>query len=71
MSQENSLNMLEKYFNQGRITQIIGDMTSLKESFISIYIAYKPTKTCTKVIYNCSKPTLNIRKIYEMHKNVE
>jgi ribosomal protein S26 len=57
MSQENSLNMLDKYFKRGRITQIIGEMTSLKESFISIYTAYKVAKTCTKVIYICSKPT--------------
>ena len=71
MSQENSLNMLDKYFKPGRITQIIGEMTSLKESFISIYTAYKAAKTCTKVIYICSKPTLNMRYIYEVHKNVE
>ena len=71
MSQENSLNMLDKYFKPGRITQIIGEMTSLKESFISIYTAYKVAKTCTKVIYICSKPTLNMRYIYEVHKNVE
>ncbi len=71
MSQEDSLNMFEKYFKPGRITQIIGESTSLKESFVSIYTAYKAIKTCTKVIYITSKPTLNIRYIYEVHKNLE
>ena len=71
MSQENSLNMLEKYFKPGRITQIIGEMKSLKESFVSIYTAHKAAKDCTKVIYICSKPTLNMRYIYEVHKNIE
>ena len=63
--------MFEKYFKPGRITQIIGESTSLKESFVSIYTAYKAIKTCTKVIYITSKPTLNIRYIYEVHKNLE
>ena len=71
MSQEDSLNMLEKYFKPGRITQIIGESTSLKESFVSMYTAYKAIKTCTKVIYISSKPTINLRYIYEIHKNLE
>ena len=71
MSQENSLNMLEKYFKPGRITQIIGESSSLKESFISIYIAHKAISSCTKVIFITSKPTLNMRYIYEVHKNIE
>ena len=71
MSQEDSLNMLDKYFQPGRITQIIGESPSLKESFISIYIAHKAIKTCTKVIYIYSKPTLNMRYIYETHKKFD
>ena len=71
MSQEDSLNMLDKYFQPGRITQIIGESPSLKESFISIYIAHKAIKTCTKVIYIYSKPTLNMRYMYETHKKFD
>ena len=71
MSQEDSLNMLEKYFKPGRITQIIGESPSLKESFLSIYLAYKTAKNCTKTIFINSKPTLNIRYIYEVHKKLE
>ena len=71
MSQENPLNMLEKYFMPGRITQIIGQNSSLKENFVSTYLAYKTVKNCTKTIFIYSKPTLNIRYIYEIHKKVE
>ena len=71
MSQENQLNMLEKYFMPGRVTQIIGQNSSLKENFISVYLAYKTVKNCTKTIFIYSKPTLNIRYIYEIHKKVE
>ena len=71
MSQENSLNIMEKYFMPGRITQLIGQNSSLKENFISVYLAYKTVKNCTKTIFIYSKPTLNIRYIYEIHKQVE
>ena len=71
MSQENSLNIMEKYFKPGRITQLIGQNSSLKENFISVYLAYKTVKNCTKTIFIYSKPTLNIRYIYEIHKQVE
>ena len=71
MSQENPLNVIEKYFKPGRITQIIGESTSLKESFVSIYIANKTIKNSTKTIFIYSKPTLNKRYIYEMHKKYE
>ena len=71
MSQENSLNMLDKYFMPGRVTQIIGESPSLKESFLSIYLAYKAMKDYRKTIFIFSKPTLNIRYIYEVHKNFE
>ena len=71
MSQENSLNMLEKYFQPQRITQIIGESNSLKESFVSVYIAHKAINTSSKIIFICSKPTLNLRYIYEVHKNIE
>ena len=71
MSQENSLNMMDKYFKPGRITQIIGESTSLKENFISIYIANKTIKDSTKTIFIYSKPTLNKRYIYEAHKKYD
>jgi len=71
MSQENSLNMLDKYFLPGRVTQIIGESPSLKESFLSIYLAYKTMKDSTKTIFIFSKPTLNIRYIYEAHKKYD
>ncbi len=71
MSQEDSLNMLDKYFMPGRVTQIIGESPSLKESFLSIYLAYKAMKDYRKTIFIFSKPTLNIRYIYEVHKNFE
>jgi hypothetical protein len=71
MSQENSLNMMDKYFQPQRITQIIGESNSLKDSFVSIYIAHKLIRTSSKAIFICSKPTLNIRYIYETHKNAE
>lgn len=71
MSQEEPLNKLEKYFKPGRITQIIGESPSLKESFLSVYIANKTMKDSTKTIFIYSKPTLNIRYIYEIHKKYE
>jgi len=71
MSQENSLNMLDKYFMPGRVTQIIGESPSLKESFLSIYLAYKTMKDSTKTIFIFSKPTLNMRYIYEAHKKYD
>ena len=71
MSQENSLNMLDKYFLPGRVTQIIGESPSLKESFLSIYLAYKTMKDSTKTIFIFSKPTLNMRYIYEAHKKYD
>ena len=71
MSQENSLNMLDKYFLPGRVTKIIGESPSLKESFLSIYLAYKTMKDSTKTIFIFSKPTLNIRYIYEAHKKYD
>ena len=71
MSQENSLNMLEKYFQPQRITQIIGDSNSIKESFIPIYLAHKTLNTSFKIIFIYSKPTLNVRYIYEFRKYLE
>lgn len=68
MSQENSLTMLEKYFQPKRITQIIGDNLSIKESFIPIYLAHKTYNTSSKILFIYSKNTLNIRYIYEFHK---
>ena len=68
MSQENSLNMLEKYFKPKSITQIIGDSLSIKESFIPIYLAHKACKAPSKILFIYSKNTLNIRYIYEFHK---
>ena len=71
MSQENSLNLLEKYFQPQRITQIIGDSNSIKESFIPIYLAHKTLNNSFKVIFIYSKPTLNVRYIYEFRKYLE
>ena len=71
MSKENSFNMLDKYFKPKRITQIIGESSSLKESFLSIYLAHKISKTKTKLIYISSKSTINLRYIYETHKKIE
>lgn len=71
MSQENSLNMLDKYFKPRRITQIIGESSSLKESFISIYIAYKAIETSSKIIFIYSKPNIYLNYIYQVHKNFE
>ena len=68
MSQENSLNMLEKYFQPQRITQLIGDSLSIKESFIPIYLSYKAVETSSKIIFIYSKTSLNIRYMYEFHK---
>lgn len=71
MSQENSLNMLDKYFQPQRITQLIGDSASIKESFISIYLAHKALKTSSKIIFIYSKTSLNMRYMYEFHKIME
>ena len=68
MLQEKSLDLLDKYFLPKRITQIIGESSSLKESFISIYIAHKVMNTSSKVIFIWSKPTFNLNYIYEVHK---
>ena len=65
--QENGLNNLDKYFAPKRITQIIGESGSLKESFISIYLANKINNTQKKVIFIYSKTTINIRYIYNYH----
>ena len=65
--QENGLNNLDKYFAPKRITQIIGESESLKESFIPIYIANKINNTQKKVIFIYSKTTLNFRYIYNFH----
>ena len=71
MSQQNSLNMLAKYFQSQRITQIIGDNNSIKESFIPIYLAHKTLNNSSKIIFIYSKPTLNVRYIYEFRKFLE
>ena len=68
MSEENSLNMLDKYFLPQRITQLIGDSASIKESFISIYLAHKALETSSKIIFIYSKNSLNMRYMYEYHK---
>ena len=68
MSEENSLNMLDKYFLPQRITQLIGDSVSIKESFISIYLAHKALETSSKIIFIYSKNSLNMRYMYEYHK---
>ena len=71
MLKENSQNMLEKYFLPQRITQIIGDSLSMKESFIPVYLAHKAVETSSKIILIYSKTTLNIRYFYEFHKMLE
>ena len=71
MLEENSQNMLEKYFLPKRITQIVGDSLSIKESFIPVYLAHKAVETNSKVIFIYSKTTINIRYIYEFHKILE
>jgi hypothetical protein len=71
MLKENSQNMLEKYFLPKRITQIIGDSLSMKESFIPVYLANKAVETSSKIILIYSKNTLNLRYFYEFHKILE
>ena len=71
MLKENSQNMLEKFFKPQRITQIIGDSASMKESFIPVYLAQKAVDTSSKIILIYSKTTLNIRYFYEFHKMLE
>jgi hypothetical protein len=70
MSQENQLNMLDKYFKPKRITQIIGDNNSIKENFISIYLAHKAINNLSKIIFIYSKGTINIRFIFEACKHL-
>lgn len=71
MLKENSQNLLEKFFQPKRLTQIIGDSTSMKESFIPVYLAQKAVETSSKIIIIYSKATLNIRYFYEYHKMLE
>lgn len=71
MINENSQNMLEKYLMPKRLTQIVGDSISMKESFIPVYLAHKAVKTSSKIIFIYSKTTVNIRYIYEFHKILE
>jgi len=71
MTKENSKDILEKYFQPRRVTQIIGDSLSMKESFIPVYLAQKAVETSSKIILIYSKTTINIRYFYEFHKNLE
>ena len=71
MQEENSQNMLEKYFRPQRITQIVGDSLSMKQSFIPVYLANKAVETSSKIIFIYSKTNNNIRYIYEVHKIFE
>ena len=51
MIKENSQNMLDKYLMPKRLTQIVGDSISMKESFIPVFLAHKAVKTSSKIIF--------------------
>lgn len=65
---ENDQNMLDKYFKPGRITQIIGENSSLKECFTSVFFAHKAFNSNKKIVFILSKLTMNKRYIYKIYE---